>query len=88
MVEQDERLKLQQQMFNIENNAKNFLEKDALLRYGNIRSVNPQRAFQIALIINQLAQEGKIDETINDTKFKSILVSLENQKKEFHINRR
>ncbi len=83
-----EQLKLQQQMTALENNAKQFLGKEALLRYGTIKAVNPERAFQIALVIREIAQQGQLQEKLSDEGFKQILLQLEEPKKEFHVTRK
>jgi len=88
MNEIQEQIKLQQQMIALENSAKQFLEKEAILRYGNIKAVNPQKAFQIALFICEIAQKGQLHDKLTDEGFKQLLLQLEEPKKEFHFTRK
>jgi len=85
--EQSEIAKLQQQMALIESQAKQYLDKDALSRFGNIKLADPQKAFQIAALIMQAAQSGQITQ-LNDEEFKNLLIQIQGQKKEFKFTRK
>lgn len=80
-----EQLRMQQQMDALEVNAKQFLSKDAVLRFGNIKAVNPELALKIAALIVQLVQAGQLDGQINDEKFKELLRHLQGAKREFNF---
>ena len=86
--ENNEMMKMHQQRSMIEEQAKTFLDKNALLRFGNIKLVNQEKAFQIAVNIIRAAQIGQIDDKLSDNQFKSLIQSLESQKKEFRYNRK
>ena len=82
-----EQIRLQQQIEQIESLAKQYLSKEALLRYGNLKSAHPEKAIQIATIIVQLVQSNQIREKISDEKFKELLKYLQKPKKETKIRR-
>ena len=83
-----EKIKLQQEILAVENNAKQFLDGNALTRYGNVKLANPEKALQIAMIINQAAQSGQLKEKLDDSQFKNLLINLQEPKKEFNFIRR
>ena len=87
--EAEERLKLQNQMLEIENMAKQYLTSEALSRFGNLKSAHPQKAFHAAALIAQLVQQNQIKSLITDEQFKDLLIRLDNVegKKEFRITR-
>tara|TARA_Y100000310_G_C20250359_1_gene608812 strand:+ start:214 stop:474 length:261 start_codon:yes stop_codon:yes gene_type:complete len=72
----------------IESNAKNYLDKDALLRWGNLKSAFPEKSLQVAAVINQLVQQNQINKKLNDEEFKEILKSLSPKKKDITITRK
>ena len=86
--ELNERIKLQQQVEVIENQAKGFLDSDALLRYGNIKVSNPEKAVQVAVLIVQAVQRGQIKNKLSDNEFKELLIQLQGTKKEFKMVRK
>ena len=86
--EQQELIKMQQQMAAIEGQAKQHLDRDALSRFGNIKVADPQKAFQVAVLLVQAAQAGQINGQLDDATFKNLLLSFQGQKKEFRLNRR
>ena len=73
----EEKEKLQKQVLEMENMAKQYLSYDALARYGNLKSAHPEKAFQVTAIICQLAKEGHLNTTINDQQFKDLLLRIE-----------
>lgn len=88
MDELREKIRLQQQVSLIENNAKQFLDKAALSRYGNIKIVDPEKALQISLLINQAVQSGALKGKLADNEFKDLLMNLQGSKKEFRFIRK
>lgn len=86
--EQQELIKMQQQMAAIEGQAKQYLDRGALSRFGNIKVADPQKAFQVAVLLVQAAQAGQINGQLDDATFKNLLLSFQGQKKEFRLNRR
>ena len=72
---------LQKQLQEIENIAKQYLSKEALQRYGNLRTAFPEKAIKVATLIVQLINNNQITEKLDDEKFKYLLSQLEDKKK-------
>ena len=85
---QEEEQKVQEEIAAIENSAKNYLEKEALVRYGNLKSAFPEKSAQVMAVINQLVQQGQLNKKLNDMEFKELLRSLNPKKKEIKIIRK
>ncbi|MBS3131847.1 hypothetical protein J4212_05420 [Candidatus Woesearchaeota archaeon] len=81
-----ERQAMQQQIAQIEAIAKSVMTKEALERYGNLRAAFPDRAIQVAALLAQLVQQGKIT-GIDDKMFKSILEKVTPEKRDIKIKR-
>lgn len=75
---------LQKQLQEIENIAKQYLSKEALQRYGNLKTAFPEKAIKVATLIVQLINNNQITEKLDDQKFKYLLSQLED-KKNFNI---
>ena len=81
-----EEQQLQQQVQQLEEIVKQVLTKEALERYGNLKTAYPDRAVQLLVILAQAIQSGQITK-IDDDALKEILKKLTPKKKEFKINR-
>ena len=86
--ELQEKMKIQQQVLQIENLAKQYMTKEAIARYGNIKAANQEKSLQIIALIAQLSQSNQITEKLTDDQFKEILRKIEEPKKEIKIIRR
>ncbi len=82
-----EELKLQQQIELLENIAKQYLTKEAIQRYSNLKLVYPEKAIQVIALIAQYAQSGQLKEKIDDLRFKELLKQLDSPKREFKVKR-
>jgi len=82
-----EEIKLQQQIDFLESLGKQYLTKEALQRYGNLRVAYPEKAIHVMTLIVQLSQSGQLNEKIDDVKFKELLRQLDAPKKEFKLRR-
>ena len=76
MSDQDELQRLQQ----LENIVKQYLSKEALLKYGNIKTVNQEKALQIISILAHLIETQQIKEKVTDEQFKNLLLNLKEEK--------
>lgn len=83
-----EQVQLQKQVALLETIVKQKMTKEAISRYGNLKSAHIEKAIQIIAILAQAIQQGQITEQITDEKFKSILKQLEPEKKEFKITKK
>jgi programmed cell death protein 5 len=77
---------LRQQVEQLEQAVRQSLTKEALQRYGNLKTAHPEKAVQLLVILAQLIQGGA--ERIDDDMMKRILIRLAPQKKEFKLNRK
>jgi len=80
----DEEANLQKQVQELESIAKQYLSKEALIRYGNLKTAFPDKAVKVATLIVQLINNNQITEMLDDKKFKYLLEQLQN-KKDFRI---
>ena len=81
-----EEARIQQQVEQLESLVKQTFTKEALERYGNLKTAHPEKAIQLLVILGQAVQQGKIN-LINDDQLKDILIKLAPEKKEFNIRR-
>ncbi len=81
----NEQVNLQNQILVLENFAKQYLTKEAIVRYGNIKSAYPETALKVISVIMQLVQAGQVKEKIDDNKFKLLLKHLQGPKKDYNI---
>ena len=83
----EEQAKLQQQVVMLESIAKQFLDKEALERYGRMKIAHEVVAIRAAALIAQAAQLGQLPEPLTDQEFKKLLVKIQEGKKEFNFKR-
>lgn len=83
-----EQIQLQRQINMLEDIAKQKMTKEAIQRYGNLKSAHPEKAIQILAIIAQAVQQGQITEMITDEQLKGFLIQITPEKKEFKINKK
>ena len=85
--QQDEQAQIQQQVEQMEEIVRQFLTKEALERYGNIKAAHKEKALQMLVVLFQAIQKGQIQGKIEDSLLKKILEQLTPKKKEFTIKR-
>ena len=81
-----EQEQMQQQIAQLETIVKQVFTKEALERYGNLRTAYPDRAVQLLVILAQAIQSSQIAK-IDDDALKQILKKLTPGKKEFKIKK-
>lgn len=64
---------LQQQIGALEELVKSRLSRDALLRYGNLKTAHPERALQLLMVLGRAIQSGQIKGALSDEQLKSVL---------------
>jgi programmed cell death protein 5 len=79
-----EEQKLQSQVAQLEGMVKPLLTKEALTRYGTIKTAFPEKAIQVLVVIAQLAQAGRV-KTVDDETLKKLLIQLTPKKRETKI---
>ena len=82
-----EQQQLQAQVEQLEAVVRQFLSREALQRYGNLKSAHQEKAIQLLALLGQAIQQGQIKEKITDEQLKNLLKRLEPEKKEFKIRR-
>ena len=70
-------IEFQKQIQVLETTVKQYLTKEAITRYGNIKAAHQQKAIQMITILAQLIQSGQITEKIDDAQFKEILLKMQ-----------
>ena len=83
----NEQAQMQQQVAQIEEVVKQFFTKEALARYGNLKTAHQEKAIQLLLVLLQAIQKGQIKGKIDDIMLKKLLEKMTPAKKEFKINR-
>ena len=81
----EEQQQLQQQIEQLETVVKQFLTKEALERFGNLKAAHKEKAIQLLAILGQAIQQGQIKEKINDDQLKELLKKMQPEKKDFKI---
>lgn len=67
---------------------KQLLSAEARLRLNNVRMVKPDLAALVENYLLGMASQGKIQSQITDDQLKQILMSVQQPKRDFKINRR
>lgn len=78
---------IQQQVQALENFVKTKLTKEALVRYGNLKTAHPEKAIQLLALLGQALQTQNIQQ-INDEQLKDLLKRMEPAKRDFKITRK
>ena len=66
---------------------KQILDSNARMRLNNIKMVKPDLAGMVENYLIGMASQGKIGSQINDERLKQILLSIQQPKRDFKINR-
>jgi programmed cell death protein 5 len=65
-----------------------LLAPEARLRLNNVRMVKPELAAMVENYLLGMASKGKLHNQISDDQLKQILLSIQQPKRDFKINRR
>ncbi len=79
---------LKEKLEELEKFVKQYLSAEAVTRYGNLKTVHPEKAVQSLIIIAEMVQEGRIKTRVSDAQYKALLVQMRPEKKEFRIKRK
>ena len=82
-----EQQQVQQQIEQMEGIVKQFLTKEALARYGNIKAAHKEKALQLLVVLFQAIQKGQVTGKVEDSLMKKILEQLTPKKREINIKR-
>ncbi|MBI5872303.1 hypothetical protein HZB88_04440 [archaeon] len=78
-------IELQQQINAIESTAKQYMESEAISRYGNLKAAHPEKAIQVAMLIIKAVQTGQLMKKLTDTEFKQLLRNITPEQKQFNF---
>ena len=70
-----------------ENILKQILTSEARMRLNNIKMVKPDLSNMVEQYLIGLASQGRMNSQITDTQLKQILLSIQQPKRDFKINR-
>ncbi len=70
-----------------ENILKQILSSEARMRLNNIKMVKPELSNHVEQYLIGMASQGKMRSQINDDQLKQILLSIQQPKRDFKINR-
>ena len=82
-----EQAQMQQQIEQMEEIVRQFLTKDALARYGNLKTAHQEKALHLLVVLIQAIQKGQIQGKIDDSTLKKVLEQLSPKKREIKIKR-
>ena len=82
-----EQSEVQQQVEQMENIVKRLLTKEALIRYGNLKTIHHEKALHLLAVLFQAIQKVQVQESIDDATLKKILEQITPKKREIKINK-
>ena len=82
-----ERAQIQQQVEHMEDAVRQFLTREALARYGNLKTAHQEKALQLLVVLFQAIHKGQIQGKIDDSLLKKILGQLTPKKRDIKIHR-
>ncbi len=82
---QEELIKLQQQLDQLERLAKQHMTREAIERYGNIKIAHQELSIQLILLITQSIEKNQLRGKITDEQLKTLLREIQNQKRQTKI---
>jgi len=82
-----EQAQIQQQIDQMENLVRQFLTKEALIRYGNLKTAHHGKALQVLVALFQAIQKRQIQGKIDDLTLKKILHQMTPKKRDMSIKR-
>jgi programmed cell death protein 5 len=71
-----------------ENILKQILTSEARMRLNNIKMVKPEMSSMVEQYLIGMASQGKVRSPLTDDQLKQILLSIQQPKRDFKINRR
>ena len=82
-----EQSQLQQQIERMESLVRQLLTKEALARYGSLKTAHQEKALQLLAVLFQAIQKGQVKKQIDDMTLKKLLEQLTPKKREIRIKR-
>ena len=82
-----EQAQIHQQIEHMESVVKQIFTKEAVERYGNLKTAHQEKALQLLVILYQAMQTGQIKAKVDDSTLKKFLQQMTPKKKDFNIKR-
>lgn len=76
---------IKQQIEQIEMIAKQFMTREALERYSNIKVAHPETAIKVITLIANAAQTSQLSNKLTDEQFKRLLQQIQPEKERFRF---
>ncbi len=76
---------IKQQIEQIEMIAKQFMTREALERYSNIKVAHPETAIKVITLIANAAQTNQLSNKLTDEQFKRLLQQIQPEKERFRF---
>ena len=86
LQDQQKQAQVLKQVEALERTIKQYLSKEAITRYGTLKTAHPDKAMQVLLVLAELIQNKQITHPLSDAEFKSILLQIQKPRKEFKVN--
>src|SRR3989338_3433947 len=77
----NEQSQVQQQVEQIESVVRQFFTKEALARYGTLKTAHREKALQLLVVLFQAIQKGQIQGKVDDSTLKKILEQMTPKKR-------
>ena len=61
----------------LEHKVKNYLSKEALSRFGNLKTAHPEIAMKAVMILAKAIELGQLKRELGDDEFKSLLIEMQ-----------
>ena len=61
----------------LEHKVKNYLSKEALSRFGNLKTAHPEIAMKAVMILAKAIELGQLKQELGDDEFKSLLIEMQ-----------
>ena len=85
--QEQQEAQVQQQIEQMESIVRQLLTKEALERYGNLKTAHQEKALQLLVLLFQAIQKGQIQKQIDDSTLKKVLEQITPKKREIKIKR-
>ena len=83
----EQQAQIQQQIEQMESVLRQFLTKEALSRYGNLKAAHQEKALQLLVILFQAIRKGQVKSRIDDATLRKFLEQLIPKKRDIKIRR-
>lgn len=86
-AQMQQEMAFQQQVAELEGFVKQYLSKEALERFGNLKVAHPETTVQLTVVLARLIQAGRVKE-VGDSQLRELLLQLTPQKRDIKIVRK